>query len=200
MNFCDYFLIPAIIRGFAGLLAAGTLFPVTGVFVLRFNLYTFRFTIMHAVILAGALAIALQIDLLATSLAAYHNNANVTFRNVTSSGKITFAIANAANGWAGLTTTYYYPSTGTIDNSAIQYNNYYLKNDTASELSYTIYHEIGHALGLAHEHQRADSSNQFGQGTPGIAVLIKAEATAYGLSFPVLKTVYKKPPRPLYRS
>jgi zinc transport system permease protein len=61
-------MIPAIVRGFAALLIAGTFFPVTGVYVLRFNLFAFRFTVMHAVILAGAVALALKLDMLPVSL------------------------------------------------------------------------------------------------------------------------------------
>jgi zinc transport system permease protein len=64
----EYLAIPAILRGFFGLLIAGTFFPVAGIYVLRFNLYTFRFTIMHAVILAGAAALVLHIDLLLAGL------------------------------------------------------------------------------------------------------------------------------------
>jgi zinc transport system permease protein len=70
LSIFDYLVIPAILRGVLGILAAGTFYPVAGVYVLRFNLYTFRFTIMHAVFLASAAALALRIDALGVSLLA----------------------------------------------------------------------------------------------------------------------------------
>jgi zinc transport system permease protein len=51
-----------IARGLAVLLVAGAFFPLTGVFILRLNLITLRFTLMHGTLLAGALALALGVD------------------------------------------------------------------------------------------------------------------------------------------
>lgn len=49
---------PPIQRGFLVLLTAGTLFPIIGVFVLRLNLITLRFTLMHSALLGAAIALA----------------------------------------------------------------------------------------------------------------------------------------------
>ncbi|MDC7218365.1 MAG: metal ABC transporter permease [Spirochaetales bacterium] len=54
--------LPPIQRGFLVLLAAGVTFPVTGVFILRLNLLTMRFMLMHGALLGGAVALALGWD------------------------------------------------------------------------------------------------------------------------------------------
>ncbi len=60
---------PPILRGFAALLIAGCFFPLAGVFVLRLNLITLRFTLMHAALLGAAVGLALRIDPLLAGLA-----------------------------------------------------------------------------------------------------------------------------------
>ena len=60
---------PPILRGFAALLLAGCFFPLAGVFVLRLNLITLRFTLMHAALLGAAVGLALRIDPLLSGLA-----------------------------------------------------------------------------------------------------------------------------------
>jgi zinc transport system permease protein len=54
-------LVP-IQRGLLILLAAGITFPLTGVFILRLNLLTMRFMLMHGALLGGAVALALGFD------------------------------------------------------------------------------------------------------------------------------------------
>jgi len=51
-----------IARALVVLLVAGAVFPLTGVFVLRLNLVTLRFTLMHGTMLAAAVALALGMD------------------------------------------------------------------------------------------------------------------------------------------
>lgn len=53
---------PPILRGFLVLLLAGSMFPLAGVFVVRLNLITLRFMLMHGTLLGGAVALALGID------------------------------------------------------------------------------------------------------------------------------------------
>ena len=60
---------PPILRGFVALVLAGCFFPLAGVFVLRLNLVTMRFTLMHAALLGAAIGLALHIDPLLTGLA-----------------------------------------------------------------------------------------------------------------------------------
>lgn len=60
---------PPILRGFLALLVAGVAFPLTGVLVVRMNLITLRFALMHAALLGGALAIAVGIHPVITTLA-----------------------------------------------------------------------------------------------------------------------------------
>ncbi len=60
---------PPILRGFLALIIAGCLYPLAGVFVLRLNLITLRFTLMHAALLGAAIGLALGIDPLYAGLA-----------------------------------------------------------------------------------------------------------------------------------
>ena len=62
MNILSAFGYAPILRGFVILLVAGSLFPLTGVFVLRLNLITLRFMLMHGTLLGGAVALALGVD------------------------------------------------------------------------------------------------------------------------------------------
>ncbi|MFW5690087.1 MAG: metal ABC transporter permease, partial [Spirochaetota bacterium] len=52
---------PPILRGLLALAVAGLSFPLTGVLVLRMNLITLRFALMHAALLGGAAGIALGV-------------------------------------------------------------------------------------------------------------------------------------------
>ena len=54
MNVIQAFSYPPILRGFIALVLAGCFFPLAGVFVLRLNLVTLRFTLMHAALLGAA--------------------------------------------------------------------------------------------------------------------------------------------------
>jgi zinc transport system permease protein len=60
---------PPILRGFIALVLAGCFFPLAGVFILRLNLVTLRFTLMHAALLGAAIGLALHIDPLLAGLA-----------------------------------------------------------------------------------------------------------------------------------
>ena len=51
MNIAQAFSYPPILRGFLALVIAGCFFPAAGVFILRLNLVTLRFTLMHAALL-----------------------------------------------------------------------------------------------------------------------------------------------------
>jgi zinc transport system permease protein len=50
--------LPPILRGFFVLVVAAAAFPLTGVFVLRMNLITLRFMLMHGTLLGAALGLA----------------------------------------------------------------------------------------------------------------------------------------------
>ena len=52
---------PPVLRGLLALAVAGLSFPLTGVLVLRMNLITLRFALMHAALLGGAASIAFGI-------------------------------------------------------------------------------------------------------------------------------------------
>lgn len=54
-------LLPPVLRGFIALAAGGISFPLAGVLTLRLNLLPLRYMLMHAVILAGTLALALSL-------------------------------------------------------------------------------------------------------------------------------------------
>ncbi len=69
MNVFVAFGYPPILRGFLILLVAGSLFPLTGVFVLRLNLITLRFMLMHGTLLGGAIALGLGVDPLILGIA-----------------------------------------------------------------------------------------------------------------------------------
>lgn len=62
MNLFSYFQYAPILRGFLILFLAGTLFPLTGVFVLRLNLITLRFMLMHGTLLGGAIALGFGVE------------------------------------------------------------------------------------------------------------------------------------------
>ena len=54
-------LLPPIFRAFISLIFAGAAFPVAGVMVLRMNLLQLRYTLMHGLLLGGALALAFDL-------------------------------------------------------------------------------------------------------------------------------------------
>ena len=57
-----YLAYPPIARGLIVLLVAGAAFPLTGIFVLRLNLITLRFTLMHGTLLGGAIALGFALN------------------------------------------------------------------------------------------------------------------------------------------
>ncbi|MFP4329604.1 MAG: metal ABC transporter permease [Alkalispirochaetaceae bacterium] len=59
MSAFDLLGYPPILRGAFVLLVSGTLFPLVGVFVLRLNLITLRFALMHSALLGASVALAL---------------------------------------------------------------------------------------------------------------------------------------------
>lgn len=69
MNVLSYLAYPPIVRGFIVLLVAGAAFPLTGVFVLRLNLITLRFMLMHGTLLGGAVALGIGADPLYVGMA-----------------------------------------------------------------------------------------------------------------------------------
>ncbi len=69
MSIAQALSYPPILRGFIALVVAGCFFPLAGVFVLRLNLVTLRFTLMHAALLGAAIGLALHVDPLLTGLA-----------------------------------------------------------------------------------------------------------------------------------
>ncbi|HYW83400.1 MAG TPA: metal ABC transporter permease [Spirochaetia bacterium] len=69
MNIVQALSYPPILRGFLALILAGCFFPLAGVFILRLNLVTLRFTLMHAALLGAAIGLAFHIDPLLAGLA-----------------------------------------------------------------------------------------------------------------------------------
>ncbi len=59
MSVLEMLRYPPILRGALVLLVAGTLFPLVGVFVLRLNLITLRFALMHSSLLGASVALAI---------------------------------------------------------------------------------------------------------------------------------------------
>ncbi len=59
MSILQALAYPPILRGALVLLVAGTLFPLVGVFVLRLNLITLRFALMHSSLLGASIALAI---------------------------------------------------------------------------------------------------------------------------------------------
>ena len=59
---------PPIARGFVLILAAGAVLPIIGVFVVRLNLITLRFMLMHGTLLGGAAALAIGFSVLPVSI------------------------------------------------------------------------------------------------------------------------------------
>ncbi|MFA6857802.1 MAG: metal ABC transporter permease [Treponema sp.] len=57
------FTIVPVVRGFAAMLIAGAAFPLCGVMVLRLDLISMRYMLMHGVILGGAISLALSLPL-----------------------------------------------------------------------------------------------------------------------------------------
>ena len=64
----DYLSLPPIQRGLIALLTAGAAFPLIGVFVIRMNLITLRFMLMHGALLGSAIAMGLSLSPLLGSL------------------------------------------------------------------------------------------------------------------------------------
>jgi zinc transport system permease protein len=58
VNILSALALPPILRGFLVLLVAAAAFPLTGVFVLRLNLITLRFMLMHGTLLGAAVGLA----------------------------------------------------------------------------------------------------------------------------------------------
>ena len=60
VNVLGALALPPVLRGFLVLLAAAAAFPLTGVFVLRLNLITLRFMLMHGTLLGAAIGLAMR--------------------------------------------------------------------------------------------------------------------------------------------
>lgn len=69
MNLFRFLGYAPVLRGFVALLVAGAVFPLTGVLVLRLNLITLRFMLMHGTLLGGAIALGFGLPPLFTGIA-----------------------------------------------------------------------------------------------------------------------------------
>lgn len=96
MNVVDVLQFPPILRGAVVLVVAGTVFPLVGVFVLRLNLITLRFALMHSALLGSAVALAAGTNPLIAGLIA--NTALVT---------VVATVGSRPGGNAGHTTTFF---------------------------------------------------------------------------------------------
>lgn len=67
-NFLFALTLAPVARGFLAMAIAGLTFPATGVMVLRLNLIPMRYMLMHGVILAGAISLAMNVNTLAISV------------------------------------------------------------------------------------------------------------------------------------
>ena len=65
----ELLLLPPIYRALLTLMFAGSAFPLAGVMVLRLNLMQLRYTLMHGLLLGGALSLALDLPSLPVYLA-----------------------------------------------------------------------------------------------------------------------------------
>ena len=59
---------PPILKGLIVLLFAGISFPITGLYLLKLNLLPLRFMLMHGAIFGGALALAMQLNPMGTTI------------------------------------------------------------------------------------------------------------------------------------
>ena len=64
----EYLALPPIQRGLIALIGASIAFPLIGVFVIRMNLITLRFMLMHGALLGSALAMGFNLSPLGGSL------------------------------------------------------------------------------------------------------------------------------------
>ena len=62
--------LPPVLRGLAAMALCGATFPLCGVAVLRLDLVPLRYTLMHGVLLGGALAMALGLPVAPAAIAA----------------------------------------------------------------------------------------------------------------------------------
>jgi len=60
-NLFSMLLLPPIFRAFIALLFSGVAFPVAGVMVIRQNMLPLRYTLMHGLLLGGAISLALNL-------------------------------------------------------------------------------------------------------------------------------------------
>ncbi|MDR2473440.1 MAG: metal ABC transporter permease [Tannerella sp.] len=61
--------LPPVLKGLVLISVTGFAFPLTGVYLLRLNLLPLRFMLMHGAILGGAMALALEWNIFATTMA-----------------------------------------------------------------------------------------------------------------------------------